>query len=93
VKLSSGLLAGPVSVASVCAIGFWYAGGTADAVAGTSPDMDDDYSSWAVDWTAPGPDAPPVGRSLFDHRVTERTGSGSIYRAPSTRSLVRGTHH
>ena len=84
-KLLSGLLAGPVSVASVCAIGFWYAGGTADAadaVAGTSPEMDVDYSSWAVDRTAPGPDAQPVGRSLFDHRVTERTGSRSTYRVP-----------
>jgi len=80
----------------MCAIGFWYAGGTADAadaVAGTSPDMDVDYSSWAVDWTAPSPDAPPMGRSLFDHRVTERTGSGSTYRAPSTRSLARSTQH
>jgi len=55
--------------------------------------MDVDYSSWAVDRTAPSPDAPPVGRSLFDHRVTERTGSGSAYRAPSTRSLARSTQH
>ena len=39
-----------------------------------------DYSSWAVDPTAPGADLPPVGRSLFDYLVSERTSKS--YRVP-----------
>jgi hypothetical protein len=71
----------------VCAFAFCAAGGTAygaDAVAGTgtSRDTDVDYSSWAVDPTAPGPDVPPVGRSLFDHLVMEHAGSENTYRVP-----------
>jgi len=39
-----------------------------------------DYSSWAVDPSAPGADLPPVGRSLFDHLIWER--DGKRYRLP-----------
>ncbi len=74
-------------MATVCAIGFCYADGAAAgtnaaADAGMARDTDVDYSSWAVNPTAPGPDLPPSGRSLFDHLVTERTGSGKTYRVP-----------
>lgn len=74
-------------MATACAIGFCYAGASAAganavAGAGTSRDTDVDYSSWAVDPSAPGPDVPPLGRSLFDHLVTERTGSEKAYRVP-----------
>lgn len=74
-------------MAMACAIGFGYAGAPAAgentvAGAGASRDTDVDYSSWAVDATAPGPDVPVLGRSLFDHLVTERTGSKKTYRVP-----------
>jgi len=42
------------------------------------PDVD--YSSWAVDPTVPGGDLPPVGRSLFDHLISERISQH--YRVP-----------
>ena len=79
--------AGPVALATACAIGSCYAGETAAAQsavadAGPSHELEIDYSSWAVDPTAPGPDVPPVGRSLFDHLVTERVGSSKTYRVP-----------
>ena len=74
-------------MATACAIGLGYAdeaaaGANAIVDAGASRDLDVDYSSWAVDPTAPGPDVPPVGRSLFDHLVTERTGADKTYRVP-----------
>ena len=34
-----------------------------------------DYTGWAIDPTAPGPDLPPVGRSLFDHLIADRSTS------------------
>jgi hypothetical protein len=64
----------------VSAIGAAYAGGGEDAY--VSRDADIDYSSWAVDPTAPGPDVPPVGRSLFDHLFTERVSGERTYRVP-----------
>jgi hypothetical protein len=74
-------------MATACAIGSCCAGGIAAgtnaiADAGLSRELDVDYSSWAVNPTAPGPDVPPVGRSLFDHLVTERVGSSKTYRVP-----------
>jgi hypothetical protein len=70
-------------MATACAIGFGCAGASAaGADAGISRDTDVDYSSWAVDPTAPGPDVPPSGRSLFDHLVTERIEGKKAYRVP-----------
>ena len=71
----------------MCAFGLAYArGGALEPKAGADADLSRDghvdYSSWAVDPTAPGPDLPPLGRSLFDHLFTERTASGSAYRIP-----------
>jgi hypothetical protein len=43
--------------------------------AGTDPAEDADYSAWAVDPTAPGPDLPPTGRSLFDHLTFDRASA------------------
>lgn len=37
---------------------------------------------WAVDPLSPGPDLPPVGRSLFDFVVTESGADGSHYEVP-----------
>ncbi|HJR75676.1 MAG TPA: hypothetical protein VJ805_01850 [Nitrospiraceae bacterium] len=37
---------------------------------------------WVVDPAQPGPDAPPVGRSLFDYLVTERQGDRMVYQVP-----------
>ena len=37
---------------------------------------------WVVDPADPGPDLPPVGRSLFDHVITERQGPHMVYRVP-----------
>src|SRR5690349_13800248 len=34
-----------------------------------------DYTGWAIDPTAPRPDLPPVGRSLFDHLIADRSTS------------------
>jgi hypothetical protein len=68
-------------------IGLCYAGETGAAPnAGAGTDSYNstavDYSSWAVNPTVPGPDLPPVGRSLFDHLITERTEGGRTYRVP-----------
>ena len=62
-------------IASACAIGLGYAG---------EPDLQPaaDYSSWAVNPTVPGPDLPPVGRSLFDYLVSERAGDAKAYHVP-----------
>jgi len=68
------------SAAVACAIGFIDAGTPADT--GPAYDRETDYASWAVDPTAPGPDLPPVGRSVFDHLVMERTAAGQAYRIP-----------
>src|SRR5437763_11133873 len=37
---------------------------------------------WAVDPEDPGEDLPPVGRSIFDFLVTERTGDERFYAVP-----------
>ena len=80
-------LKGLACVATACVIGLGYVGETgpassvlpsADSYSGTAVD----YSSWAINPTVPGPDVPPVGRSLFDHLVTERTEGRKIYRVP-----------
>lgn len=86
-KLSLRRIAGLASAAVACAIGLAYARGDApgsNVVAGadTPGERQVDYSSWAVDPTVPGPDLPPVGRSLFDHLVTERPAGGKAYRVP-----------
>jgi hypothetical protein len=60
----------------ISAIG-WVDAGAPDAITAQP-----DYSSWAVDPTAPGADLPSAGRSLFDHLVTERTANGPAYRIP-----------
>lgn len=39
-------------------------------------------ATWVVDPTDPGPDAPQVGRSLFDYVVTERQGGRLVYKVP-----------
>jgi hypothetical protein len=41
-----------------------------------------DAARWAVDPTHPGPDAPPVGRSLFDFVATVEAGGKRIYDVP-----------
>ena len=41
-----------------------------------------DTARWAVDPTHPGPDAPPVGRSLFDFVATVEAGGKRIYDVP-----------
>jgi len=70
-------------MAIVCAIGFGQADSiAAKAGADTAHNTDADYSSWAVDPTAPGPDVPPSGRSLFDYLVTERIAGKTTYRIP-----------
>ena len=80
-------LAGLAWVAAACAVGLACAGATARGAdslpdAGTSRHPGIDFSSWAVDPAVPGPDLPPVGRSLFDHLVTDATASGTAYRVP-----------
>jgi hypothetical protein len=69
---------------AACALGLVHAGAIAPALpdAGASRDSGVDFSSWAVDPSAPGPDLPPAGRSLFDHLVTDATASGAAYRVP-----------
>ena len=74
-------------MATACAVGLVHAGAAAEVTnsvpgAEISRDIDVDYSSWAVDPSAPGPDLPPSGRSLFDHLVTEPTESEKGYRVP-----------
>ena len=86
-KLQSDCLACLVFIGAACAIGFAYADPT---VPDTDPvltparsgDASIDYGSWAVDPTAPGPDLPPLGRSLFDHLVTESIGGSKVYSVP-----------
>jgi len=72
VKLRIRHLAGLAFIAMACAIGFVHAGPNARA----------DFGSWAVDPTSPGPDLPPLGRSLFDHLVTESIGGSRAYSVP-----------
>jgi hypothetical protein len=80
VKLSPRRRIVVASAAIACAIGFVDPGAPADP--GSVYDRETDYASWAVDPTAPGADLPPVGRSVFDHLVTERTATGNAYRIP-----------
>jgi len=57
----------------------------AGAVSADDPTLTEatpDYAAWAVDPTAPGPDLPPAGRSVFDQLVTDRTAGGAAYRIP-----------
>ncbi len=80
-------LAGLAFIATACAIGLVHAGASApetDPVPtpDRSGDARADYGSWAVDPTAPGPDLPPLGRSLFDHLVTESIAGSKVYRVP-----------
>jgi hypothetical protein len=87
VKPSLLRLIGLAWIPTACAIGLGYAG-EADPAPNVVPGADSysstavDYSSWAVNPTAPGPDLPPVGRSLFDHLVTERTEASNTYLVP-----------
>ena len=80
-------LAGLACISAACAIGLCSAAATG-AAPNAGPGADSynsaavDYSSWAVNPTVPGPDLPPVGRSLFDHLVTEPTEGGRTYRVP-----------
>ena len=37
---------------------------------------------WVVDPADPGPDMPPVGRSLFDYVVAEQQGRRTVYQVP-----------
>jgi mono/diheme cytochrome c family protein len=41
-----------------------------------------DAAAWAVSPAAPGPDAPPAGRSLFDFMVTREAGGKRVYDLP-----------
>jgi len=87
VKLFHRYPAGTLCIATACAIGLGHAGASAAdanalADAGHARYTDADYSSWAVDPTAHGPDVPPLGRSLFDHLVTEGAGSKKAHRVP-----------
>lgn len=43
---------------------------------------DADRATWIVDPKEPGPDAPPVGRSLFDHLFAGKGDGGSGHRLP-----------
>ena len=75
------------AVAAVCAIGLAVPGATApakspDPEGGAAHDAHTDPAGWAGDAAAPGPDLPPVGRSLFDYLVTEPAAGGMIYRVP-----------
>jgi hypothetical protein len=78
---------GLACISTACAIGLCWAGETA-AASHVEPGANSygstaiDYSSWAVNPTVPGPDLPPVGRSVFDHLITERTEGGQTYRVP-----------
>ena len=79
--------AGLALLAAACAIPLVHAQTTnppASAVSdrAASRDADFDYSSWAADPTAAGPDLPPLGRSLFDYLVTEPSGAKKTYRVP-----------
>ena len=87
VKPSLRRLKGLACISAASAIGLCYAGeiGAAANVGPGAESYDStavDYSSWAVDPTVPGPDLPPVGRSLFDHLITERTEGSRTYRVP-----------
>lgn len=44
--------------------------------------MPGDFGAWAVDPTTPGPDLPPVGRSLFDHLVAPHADADGTHRLP-----------
>ena len=87
-KVSRRRLAGLVSLAAACAIGLDHAAETSPASNVVRSGADTyhitavDYSSWAVDPTAPGSDLPSVGRSLFDYLVSERTENTETYRVP-----------
>ena len=43
---------------------------------------DADRATWIIDPKEPGPDAPPVGRSLFDHLFVGQGDGGSGHRLP-----------
>lgn len=86
-KLPIRRLAGVALSVTVCAIGFVYAGPSTPETSiiptiDRSGDAMTDFSSWAVDPTSPGPDLPPLGRSLFDYLVTDSTGGINVYRVP-----------
>jgi hypothetical protein len=87
VKLSLRLFAGLACSAAAAAIGIGPAARIAPAADGV-PDAamshwrDVDYASWAADPAAAGSDLPALGRSLFDHLVTERQGNQLAYRVP-----------
>jgi hypothetical protein len=68
----------------LCATSAAYAQTAASSVSdqAAARDADHDYSAWAADPTAAGPDLPPAGRSLFDHLMTEPAGIGRAYRIP-----------
>ena len=57
------------ALAMLCAAPAAYAQTAASSVSdqAAASDADHDYSAWAADPTAAGPDLPPAGRSLFDH--------------------------
>src|SRR5690242_17615459 len=75
-KMSCCRLAALAGLMMISAIG-WVDAGAPDALTAQP-----DYSSWAVDPTAPGADLPPAGRSVFDHLVTEPTANGAAYHIP-----------
>ncbi len=51
---------------------------------GLTPDARASLSqpTWVIDPTNPGEDAPPAGRSLFDHLVIRQKGESNIYNIP-----------
>jgi hypothetical protein len=86
-RLSRLRLLGLARMTTACTVGLVCAAAAAPGTgssgdAGASRDPGIDFSSWAADPTAPGPDLPPVGRSLFDHLFTDSNGKGKAYRVP-----------
>ena len=87
VKVRLSRVAIPGLVAAACAIGIVHAATTASEAKSATDDHKvrgtaHDYSSWAADPTAAGPDLPPVGRSLFDFVFTETEGNTREYQLP-----------
>jgi hypothetical protein len=67
-KLSLRFLALFAALIATCVLGI--------ASAAKDEAQERDYTGWAIDPTAPGPDLPPAGRSLFDHLIADRSASG-----------------
>jgi hypothetical protein len=71
----------------VCVLGVVVAGTGARETNSAPPadpsrESDPDYSSWAVDPNAAGPNLPPLGRSLFDYLMMEPADGKNVYRVP-----------